>query len=119
VAGHAGRSGRAYVRVRLVGAFLAADPLGGAMLIVVAVGKQAVAQRAQGGALFVVAARRQVRGSSSPAVVQQADGAQRLQLVMDIAQDLFVAFAGIAQDFPNLESGEAGAQVFEAGDGQR
>jgi len=38
---------------------------------------------------------------------------------MNIAQDLFVAFPGVTQEFPNLESGEAGAQALEAWDSEQ
>jgi hypothetical protein len=51
--------------------------------------------------------------------MQQANGAQSLQLVMDVAQDRFVAFACVAQEFPDLEIGEAGPQALEPGDGEQ
>ena len=103
------------VRVRLMGAFLAAEPLGCAMLIIVAVGKHLVAQRTEGGAFLVVAALQTGEGIVVAMDRQQTNDAQRLQLIMDVAQDRFVAFTGVTQEFPDLEIGEAGAQAFEAG----
>ena len=49
---------------------------------------------------------------------QEADGAQSVQIVVDVAQHIFVAFAGIAEEFADGQVGETQAQVFEAGDGQ-
>ena len=38
---------------------------------------------------------------------------------MDVAQDRFVAFTGIAQEFPDLEIGETGPQGLKARDGEQ
>ena len=89
------------------------------MLVVVAVGKQAVAQRAQRVAVLVVTAPQAGERVVIAFEGQQADGAQGLQLIVDVAQDLIVAFAGIPQDFPNLEIGEAGAQAPQAWDSEQ
>ena len=83
-----------------------------------AVGKQAVAQRAERIAVLIVTAPQAGERIVIAFERQQADGAQRLQVIVDIAQDFLVAFAGIAQDFPDLQFGEAGAQGLEARDGE-
>ena len=88
------------------------------MLVVVAVGKQPVTQRAEGIAVLIVAALQAGAGFIIAFGVQQADRAQRLQLVMDIAQDFLVTFPCIPQDFPDLQGGETGPQRFETRDGQ-
>jgi len=106
------------VRYRLVGTLLAADPLEGVMLVVVAVGKQAVTQRAEGIAVLIVAALQAGVGFSIAFGMQQADRAQRFQVVMDIAQNFLITFPRIPQDFPNLKGGKMGPQGFETRDGQ-
>ena len=50
--------------------------------------------------------------------MQQADGAQGLQVIMDIAQDVLIAFPGIPQQFADGQSWETGAPVVETREGQ-
>ncbi len=107
------------IGIRLADTFLAADPLGSAVLVVVAVGKHLVAQRAERIAVLVIAAFETGEGIVVAMHRQQTDGTQGLQLVMDVAQDRFVAFTGVAQEFPDLEIGEAVAQALEPGDGEQ
>jgi len=114
-----GRLRQGDIGSRLAGTFLSAEPLGGTVLIVMAIGEQAVAQGAERIAVLVIAALETGIGIVIAFERQQANGAQRLQLVMDVAQDRFVAFACVAQEFPDLESGEAVAQALEAGDGEQ
>ena len=89
------------------------------MLVVVAVGEQAVTQRTEWIAVLVIAAFETGQGVIIAFGMQQTDGAQRLQVVVDVAQDRFVAFTGIAQEFPDLEIGETGPQGLEARDGEQ
>ena len=84
-----------------------------------AVGEQAVAQRAERIAVLVIAALETGEGIVIAFERQQANGAQGLQLGMDVAQDRFVAFTGVAQEFADLQQGEAGPQALEAGDGEQ
>ncbi len=83
-----------------------------------AVGKQAVAQWAQRIAVLIVTAPQAGERIVIAFEGQQADGAQRLQVIMHVAQDFIVAFAGITQEFPDPEMGEAGAQGLQARDGE-
>ncbi len=130
LAGQAGRGGFRLVRQRskrrlgdvgvgLVSTLLAANPLGGAMFIIVTVAEQPVAERTEGIALFVVTAFQAGEGLVIAVHGQQADGAQGLQIVVDVAQDLFIAFTSISQQFPNLQQGKAAAQHIETRDGEQ
>ena len=55
--------------------FLAADPLGGAMVIIVAVAEQAVTQWAEGIAVLIIAAFQAGEGQVIAGHGEQADGA--------------------------------------------
>ena len=79
------RVGQGDVRDGLVEALLAADPLGRAVVIVMAVAEQAIAERAEGVALVVVTAFETGEGLVITLSVEQADGAQGFQVIMDIA----------------------------------
>lgn len=95
----------------LVEALLAADPLGRAVVIVMAVAEEAISQWAEGEALVIVAAFEAGEGRVIALSVEQADGAQGFQFIMDIAQDVLIAFTGIPQQFANGQIGETGAPV--------
>lgn len=107
------------VWIRLVGALLAADPLGGAMFVIVAVAEQAVAQRAEGVAMFIIAAFQASKGQVISVHMQQADGAQGFQVIVNVAQDFLVAFARISQQFADLEFGKPQPERLETGDGEQ
>jgi len=107
------------VWIRLVSAFLAANPLGRAVVVIMAVAEKAIAQRAEGIAMLLIAAFEAGEGLVIAVHGEQADGAQGFQVIVDVAQDLLVAFARISQQFADLQSRETAAQLLETGDGKQ
>jgi hypothetical protein len=97
---------------------LVADPLGGLALVVVAVAGEAVAEGTEWDAVLIVAALQAGEGLVIAVGMADADGAQGMQIGVDVAQDVVEAFASVAEDFANGETGEAAAQVLEAWDGE-
>ena len=91
---------------------LAADPFGGGVVIIMAIGKHAIAEGTQGVAMFIIAAFEAGEGFVIALGMQQADGTQGFQVVMDIAQDVLIAFTGIPQQFSDGQIRETGAPVF-------
>jgi hypothetical protein len=83
-----------------------------------AVAEQAIPQGAQGMALVIVAAFETGEGCVIALGVEQADGAQGFQVIMDIAQDVLIAFTGIPQQFTDGQSWETGAPMIETREGQ-
>jgi hypothetical protein len=106
------------VGLGLVQALAAAEPLGGMTGEVVAVRGEGVTVRAEGGAVLVIAALDTDEGLVIVLSVANADGAQGMQVGVDVGEDVIVAFSGIAEVLADLEGGEAGAQISQAGDGE-
>ena len=80
-----GLIGEADIGFGLVQAFLAAEPLGGAALVIVAIAGEQIAKRAERNTVLVVAALETGERLVVAVHVQDADGAQSLQVIMDIA----------------------------------
>jgi len=99
------------VGLGLVGALAAADPLGGMTGEIVAVGGKAIAVGAERGAILVVATLQAGEGLIIVLGLAQANGAQGMQVGVDVLEDVIRAFGGIAEVLADLEAGEAGAQV--------
>lgn len=72
--------GEREIALRLVDAFLVADPLGCSPEVIMAIADQAVAERTQGDAIFIVAALQAGQGLVIAIGVADADGAQSMQL---------------------------------------
>ena len=70
------RQRKSNIRGSLVAAFLAADPFGGMVLVIMTIGEEAVAQRAEGIAVLVIAALDTGERLVIAIHVQQTDGAQ-------------------------------------------
>ena len=98
---------------------MSADPLGSMVLVVVAVAGQAVTDGTQGNAVLVVATLQASHGQIIPFGMAEADGAQGMQIRVNISEDNLMPFPGVAQDLADGELGETTAQVLEARDGQQ
>lgn len=103
----------------LVGTFLTADPFGGLALVIMAVEGESVTELAKRDALLVIAAGEAGEGQVIAVVMTQADGADGLEFGVNEYENLIEALPGIAEKLTDLEGGEAGAQRFEAGNGQQ
>ena len=82
------------IRFRLVNTLLSADPFGGSVLVVVAVAREAVADRAEGDAVLVVATLQTGQGLIVTFGMPEADGAQSMQVGIDVGEDDIIAFPG-------------------------
>ncbi len=111
--------GKLNIGLGLVDAFPAADPFCGSVLVVMPVAGQTVAMRTQGGAILVVGTLQARQGLIIALGVAEADGAQSMQVRVDVGQDNLMSFPGIAEHFTNGEGWEAAAQVFKAGDSEQ
>ncbi|MCE5207957.1 MAG: hypothetical protein LLG42_06545 [Chloroflexi bacterium] len=80
----------------LVGALLAADPLGSAVVIIMAIAEEAITEGTERVAVLIIAPFEAGERLVIACVVQEADGADGLQVVMDVAQDFLVTFTGIS-----------------------
>jgi hypothetical protein len=102
------------VGLGLVQAPGAAEPLCGMMGEVVAVGGKEVTMGTEGGAMVIIAALEAGEGEFVILGVAEADGAQGMQVGVDVLEDIVEAFSGIAEVLADLEGREAGAQIGEA-----
>ena len=93
--------GEGKIRGRLMQTLLAADPFSGLALVIVAIGREAIAERAEGIAMFVIPALEAGEGQIVAIGVAEADGTHGTQVLVDIAQDVVEAFPGVAQNFAN------------------
>ena len=107
------------VGITLVGTFETADPFGGVALVVMAIAGQAVAVRTKRDSVAIVPALETGERVIIAFGVAQTDGTQSLQILVDEAQDLIIAFARIAKQFANLEARKALVQMLETGEGQQ
>lgn len=107
------------IRSRLVSAFLSANPFGGLALVVVAIGRKAVAMWAERIAEGVVAALETGKGIIIRIMVADANGTQGMQIRVSKGQDIVKTFTGIAEEFADLEIGKAFAHVVQARDGEQ
>lgn len=101
------------IRLRLVDTLLAANPFAVPALIIMPVEAQAVAVRAQRGPMFVITALEAGERLIVMCITTQVNGAQRLEVIMDEAQDVYMPFSGVAQHLANFEVREAAAQIIE------
>ena len=101
-----GLGGKLHIRLRLVQALLTADPLGLLMLVVVAIARHAVAKRAERDAVLVVAALQADQGLVVPLGMPEPDGAQGLQILVNICEHTLMPFPGVAEHFTDGEIGE-------------
>jgi hypothetical protein len=106
------------VGLGLVQALATAEPLAGMVGEIVAVRGKEVAMGTEGSAVVIKTALEAGEGEFVIVSVADADGAQGMQDGVDIGEDVIVAFGGIAEVLADLEGGEAGAQVSQAGDGE-
>jgi hypothetical protein len=106
------------IRKGLVGALVAAQPLGGLAMIIVTVAGEAITERAKRIAKRVIAAFDTSKRQVITVMVAQANSAQCMQFVVNKGEYLVMAFSGIAQEFTDRESGEAAAQDVETRDGE-
>jgi hypothetical protein len=67
----------------------------------VAIGREAIAERAEGIAVFVITALEAGEGQIVAIGVAEADGTHGTQVLVDIAQNVVEAFPGITQNFAN------------------
>ena len=79
----------------MVETFLSADPFGSSMLVVMAVAGEAVAEWAEGDAVLVVAALQAGGGQVVAVGMAEADGAQGMQVGVDVGEDELMAFPGV------------------------
>jgi len=101
----------------LEAAALATDPLGLLGGVVVAIAVELVAVGAERDAVRVIAAVQTGGGVRIRGMMAEVNGAQGVQVVKDVAQDVVAALTGVAQDFANLKLGVACPEVLEAGEG--
>jgi hypothetical protein len=99
------------VGLGLVQALAAADPLGGMVGEVVAVWGKEIAMGTEGSAVVVITALEAGEGEFVVLGVADADGAQGMQVGVDVGEDVIEAFGSIAEVLADLEEWEAGAQV--------
>ena len=78
---------------------------------------EAIAKGAQGIAQRVIAAFETSQRVIVLFMMAHLDRAERLEVIMDKAQDIVKAFARIADDLANLELGEAALKRLETGNG--
>ena len=83
-----------------------------------AVGRKQIALGAEGSAVLVIAALEAGEGKFVVLGVANTDGAQGMQVGVNVAEDVIEAFGGIAHELTDLEGGEAGTQVGEAWEGE-
>ena len=95
-------------------ALLAADPLGGSVLVVVAVAGHAIPKRTERGAVLVVAAFQADHGLVVPIGMPEPDAAQGMQILVNISEHTLMPFPGVAKHLANGEVGETQPQVLEA-----
>ena len=89
------------------------------MLVVVAVAGHTVTERAQRIAVLVVAALQADHGLVVSLGMHEPDGAQGMQILVNISEHTFMPFPGIAEHLANGEVGETQPQVLEARNGQQ
>ena len=112
-------AGKLHIRLRLVQTLLTAGPLCSLALVVVTIAGHAVAQRAERDAVLVVAALQAGQGLVVALGMHEPDGAQSMQILVNISEHALMPFPGVAEHFTDGEFGEAQAQVLEARDGQQ
>jgi len=100
-----------------VKARLAANPFAIAALIIVAVEGERIAKGAERIAQGVIAAFETRQRVIILLVMAHLNRAERMEVIMDKAQDIVKAFARIADDLANLEVGKAPLECLEAWDG--
>src|SRR5574340_185857 len=98
-------------------ATLPADPFAITALVIVTIEGEPIAKGAQGRPQCVIAAFETRQWVSILLVMAHVNRAQRMQIVMDKAQDLVEAFPGIADHLANLERGKATLHCLETRDG--
>ena len=96
---------------------MAAGPFAVPALVIVAVEIEAVAMQTQGYALGIVTALQTGERVFILGVAPGNNGTQRLQVVVDEAQDVVKTLTGIANDLANVEVRETTLDVLKAGDG--
>ncbi len=106
------------VGLGLVQALATAEPLAGMVGEVVAVRGKEIAMGTEGSAVVVKTALEAGKGEFVIVSVADADGAQGMQVGVNVGEDVIKAFGGIAEVLADLEGGEAGAQDSQAGDGE-
>ena len=89
------------------------------MLVVVAIAGHAVAKRAERDAVLIVAALQADQRLVVPLGMHEPDGAQGMQILVNISEHTLMPFPGVAEHLTNGEIGETQAQVLEARDGQQ
>ena len=111
--------GELNIGLGLMEPFLSADPLGSSVLVVVAIARQAIANRTERSAILVVTTPQAGQGQIVPIGMAETDGAQGMQGGVDIGEDALMPFPGVAENFTDGEVGEAAAQVFKTWDGEK
>ena len=114
-----GLGGKLNIRLRLVQAPLTAGPLCSLALVVVAVAGHAIAKRTERDAVLIVATLQADQGLVVPLGMHEPEGAQGMQILVNISEHALMAFPGIAEHLANGEVRETQAQVLEARDGQQ
>ena len=109
-----GLGGKLNIRLRLVQAPLTARPLGCLALVVVAIPGHAVAKRAERDTVLIIAALETGQGLVVSLGMHEPDGAQGMQILVNISEHALMPFPGIAEHFANGEVGETQPQVLEA-----
>ena len=97
--------GKLEIGFRLVETLLSADPFCGSMLVVMAVAGEAVAEGTEGDAVLIIAALEAGQGQIVAVGMAEADGAQGVQVGVDVGEDDLMTFPGIGEDFTDGESG--------------
>jgi len=113
------RLGDLNIGLGLMDTFLSADPFGGSVLVVVAIARQAIANRTERSAILVVTTPQAGQGQIVAIGMAETDGAQGMQGGVDIGEDALMPFPGVAENFTDGEVGEAAAQVFKTWDGEK
>ena len=96
---------------------MATEPFTLLALVVMAVGGKGVAVRTERSALGIIATCETGSRILVDLVMAQREETECPQVVIDVAQDVVVGFAGITSDFADVEIGETAAQIVKTGNG--
>lgn len=110
------RLGSRDIGLRLVQAFAMTDPFGGVTLIIMTIAGHAIAMRAKGNSVLIIAALEASQRELISIGVPYPNGAQGVEILMNILKDLIKTFTRIPEELTDLEGWKTLAQILQAWD---
>ena len=87
------------------------DPFGGVTLIIMTIAGHAIAMRTEGNTVLIIAALEACERELISIGVADADGAQGVEILMNILKDLIKPLPRIPKELADLERGKTLAQI--------